>query len=255
MSLDGTPNSNWAFNFQSDNTVMIQNTSNDNRFLGFGLSGGVVTTKYKAYSPGTINEDSYLHAIKVFQLVDERSVTLNSNGYATFSCTHDIDFSTANDYTAWQITGVSGDAITFEQITGTVAAGTGVLLKGTPHATLTLSVAASSDDISSTNKLEGITSATAVADNTYYGLSGNEFVPVNAGTVPAGKALLPKSVVEGTNVKAMTFVFENATGIVTVEKVSTRETTEIFNLAGQRLNKLQRGVNIVNGKKVLVKFS
>ena len=29
--------------------------------------------------------------------------------------------------------------------------------------------------------------------------------------------------------------------------------TEIFNLAGQKMNKLQRGVNIVNGKKVLVK--
>jgi hypothetical protein len=29
--------------------------------------------------------------------------------------------------------------------------------------------------------------------------------------------------------------------------------TEIFNLAGQKMSKLQRGVNIVNGKKVLVK--
>ena len=27
----------------------------------------------------------------------------------------------------------------------------------------------------------------------------------------------------------------------------------IYNLAGQRLNKLQRGVNIINGKKVIIK--
>ena len=34
---------------------------------------------------------------------------------------------------------------------------------------------------------------------------------------------------------------------------SAEEAAEIFNLAGQRLQKAQRGVNIVNGKKVLVK--
>lgn len=34
---------------------------------------------------------------------------------------------------------------------------------------------------------------------------------------------------------------------------SVIEDAEIYNIAGQRMNKLQRGVNIVNGKKVLVK--
>ncbi len=34
---------------------------------------------------------------------------------------------------------------------------------------------------------------------------------------------------------------------------SVIENAEIYNIAGQRMNKLQRGVNIVNGKKVLVK--
>lgn len=31
------------------------------------------------------------------------------------------------------------------------------------------------------------------------------------------------------------------------------DNAEIFNVAGQRMNKLQRGINIVNGKKVLIK--
>jgi hypothetical protein len=30
-----------------------------------------------------------------------------------------------------------------------------------------------------------------------------------------------------------------------------RDGKEIYNLAGQRLNKMQRGINIVNGKKIL----
>jgi len=33
----------------------------------------------------------------------------------------------------------------------------------------------------------------------------------------------------------------------------TMDNAEIFNVAGQRMNKLQRGINIVNGKKVLIK--
>ena len=31
------------------------------------------------------------------------------------------------------------------------------------------------------------------------------------------------------------------------------EVVSIYNLAGQRLSKLQKGINIVNGKKILVK--
>lgn len=37
------------------------------------------------------------------------------------------------------------------------------------------------------------------------------------------------------------------------EKMSNGENEMIFNLAGQRLQKMQRGVNIINGKKVLIK--
>lgn len=41
------------------------------------------------------------------------------------------------------------------------------------------------------------------------------------------------------------------TGIKTTD--NSQQTTEIYNLAGMRLNKVQKGINIVNGKKVLVK--
>jgi len=33
----------------------------------------------------------------------------------------------------------------------------------------------------------------------------------------------------------------------------TIDNGEIFNLAGQKMNRLQKGINIVNGRKVLVK--
>ena len=197
-----------------------------------------------------------IKTITVTYVSETQTVTLNAYGYATFACSGPLDFtdSETNGYSAWQITGINGSTISFGQITGTVKAGTGVLLKGKTSASINIPVVASGTDISATNKLKGITAATDVAAEKYYGLKGNAFVPVNAGTVPAGKALLPASVVDAS-VKAFTFVFEDeTTGISTVAKgQEPMANGQIFNLAGQRMSKLQKGVNIVNGKKVLVK--
>ncbi len=65
ISFNGT-GSDWAFNFQSDGTVLIQNTKNSNRFLGFASASN---RSYKAYA--TNNLTSYPHAINVYQLVEE----------------------------------------------------------------------------------------------------------------------------------------------------------------------------------------
>ena len=46
-------------------------------------------------------------------------------------------------------------------------------------------------------------------------------------------------------------ITQDATAISEVEATSAAKT--IFNAAGQRINTLQKGLNIVNGKKVLVK--
>jgi len=45
---------------------------------------------------------------------------------------------------------------------------------------------------------------------------------------------------------------EDATGIMTIEK-SPKTTSNFFDLQGVRLNGLQKGINIVNGRKVVVK--
>lgn len=53
----------------------------------------------------------------------------------------------------------------------------------------------------------------------------------------------------GTEVKG--FVFENGATAITEITENTENSEPIYNLAGQRLNKAQKGINIVNGKKVL----
>ena len=183
------------------------------------------------------------------------SATLNSSGYATYCSEYPLDFTgyeTAN-YSAWQITGVNGETITFSQITGTVKGGTGILLKGEANADVTLTSSASSTTLGD-NLLVGTLAPTYVASGDYYGLSGNEFVRVNAGTVDAGKALLPVSAVGGDEVKSFVFVFEDEeTGIKDLKDFrDSKDSKVIYNLAGQMVNgKLPKGIYIVNGKKVL----
>ena len=70
-------------------------------------------------------------------------------------------------------------------------------------------------------------------------------------TVPAYRAYLT---VPSGDVKAFFLDFDDVDGIKAIDNGQlTMDNAKIYNLAGQRLNKAQKGVNIVNGKKVLVK--
>lgn len=62
------------------------------------------------------------------------------------------------------------------------------------------------------------------------------------------------TVPDAGDVKAFYFDFNDATAIAKIQDSGSKiQDSEIYNLAGQRLNKAQKGVNIINGKKVLVK--
>ena len=131
------------------------------------------------------------------------------------------------------------------------------MLMGSANAEITINILPAGGETLSGNKLQGITSATEVEADQYFGLKGNEFVKVNAGTIAAGKAVLPTSVLPA-GVKSLTFNFNGVpTGINGFETVDA-ENARIFNLAGQRLSAPQKGLNIIkmsNGKtvKVLIK--
>ena len=183
------------------------------------------------------------------------SVQLNANGYATYCSPYPLDFSQTADYSAWVITGINGNKITFEQLKGSVKGGTGMLLKGEANAEVELQSAASSTVPD--NLLVGTLAPTFVEADSYYGLSGNQFVHVLEGTVSANKALLPVSAVQGSAVKAFTFQFKGTPlGIEAVQperQASDQGRPDIYDLGGQRLSKLQKGINILSGKKVVVR--
>ena len=252
-------NGRWEITFGENNIASIVATKSNNRNT-MQYNGDNNNNLFSCY--GSASQT----AIKLFEknndtpVTTKASVTLNGSGYATFSSTSALDFldyENAN-FSAWQISSVSGTAITFSQIDKHVKAGTGILLKGTANSTIDLNILPVGGATLTDNKLVGITTATAVNDNEYYGLSGNEFKKVNAGTVPAGKALLPASVVNNVSGNArLSFVFEGddaTTGISTMHNSEFIMHNEVYNLNGQRVNDMKKGgLYIMNGKKVIVK--
>ena len=124
-----------------------------------------------------------------------------------------------------------------------IPAGTPVVLKGSYYNKLAADLPA----INVANNLKG-TDADTVADGTMYilanGSNGVGFYQATTGsTIAAGKAYYQST----SGVKAFFFDGDDATGIADLKDSKDL----IYNLAGQRLGKMQKGINIVGGKKVL----
>jgi len=189
------------------------------------------------------------------------AATINKYGYATYCSVNPMDFTTTTGFTAWRVSAIAADGtITFTKITEAIKGGQGVLLynvnaDGVNPTNVTVNFGDGTTEYStSENKLHGTTAPTFVEAGEVYGLSGSSFVISNAdGVIPAGKAYINASDIPA-EAKNFTFVFEDeATGITEARPATREEVESIFNLGGQRMSKLQRGINIVNGKKVLVK--
>ena len=125
-----------------------------------------------------------------------------------------------------------------------VPAGNAVVLKGTYYNKLAADLPA----INIANDLKGTTAATE-ADGTMYVLAqkdGKVGFYKATGTIAAGKAYYQSA----SGVKAFYFDGDDATGISGVD-ANLNTNDAIYNIAGQRIQKMQKGINIINGKKVL----
>jgi len=173
--------------------------------------------------------------------------------YATFCVPFDVTLDGATAYTL--DLNATETALTMTEVEGTVAAGTPVLLKGT-SASATASISTpSSTAISTETALTGTYVAKAVAGGTDYflGMANGKvgFYHWDGSTLSANRAYLEASKLNNSGVKGFALDFEDdATGINNVN-ANLNLDEAIYNLAGQRLSKMQKGINIINGKKIL----
>ena len=181
----------------------------------------------------------------------DQTITISSVGYTTYVAPFDIsELPTGVEAYACQI---QTNSVHLEPVTA-IPAGTAVVLKNagtytfTP-ATSSVSLGVDNDLLPSNGNVQGGANIYALANKT----NGVGFYPVSSEIkVPAGKGYLNMS---SHAVKAF-YGFDDEddpTGISTMDNGQWTMDNVIYNVAGQRLQKMQKGINIVNGKKIAIK--
>ena len=183
-------------------------------------------------------------------------VEISSAGYATFCLPYDatipegLTVYTAND---------NGESVKLTAIkSGNIAAGEGVVIHGKAG---TYTFVATAEDVSSTagNQMVGVTEETELnaSDNAYL-LTRDKNTPAIAFrklattyTLGANKAYLKLD--NGSESRQLISVVwdDNATGIYDLREKKEENDGAIYTLAGQKLTRTQKGINIINGKLVI----
>ena len=185
------------------------------------------------------------------------SVTVTSVGYATFSSDKSLDFTSAVNIKAYTAK-ISGSEVHFTRIYQ-VPAGTGVLLWASGGATEDIPVIASAGLVDNDFKVaqydmgrgdlnEG-GQAYVLGNHKDYGIGF--YQPAEGFVLPKGKCYL--QIPEGDDARIFIMPGMETTGISATLVNSGATKSGIYNLNGQRIGKLQKGLNIVGGKKVIVK--
>ena len=155
---------------------------------------------------------------------------------------------------AYTVDGVTGAELNMTEVTTTIPANTPVVLQATTDVNEKFyGVAATAE--AKAGLLTGVYTDTPAPEGKYVLQNqgeGAKFYLVEAGKQPTVKAGHAYLTAPSAGVKAFGF---DAIATAITELTEKTEATEgvVYNLQGQRVNTLQRGINIVNGKKVLVK--
>ena len=177
--------------------------------------------------------------------------TISAAGYATYCSPFALDFSNVEGLKAY-IAVADGAAVTFTQVQS-VPANTGVLLKGAAG-DYNINVAASSNTDVTSNALVGVLENTQVDAGIFVLMNGGQGVgfyqTTKTFTVGANTAYLPALADGGVR----TFIGFDSNVSTIINTVAAGERGgEVYNLQGQRIVAPQKGLYIVNGKKVVLK--
>lgn len=207
--------------------------------------GGVVDFTGFLYS--SVDGDG--NALPAFQpTAITTPVTIGEAGVATFSSANRLDFSNSEKIAAYIAT-VDGTTVTFTKVEK-VPANTGVLLRSVDGGAVT-------EDISVVVETADDTTGNALVPSDGSSVAGKYILANGSNGIGFYKAGATNSLAEGKayldvpgTARFIGFDGET-TGISEVETGS--EAAVVYNLNGQRVAKTVKGLNIVNGKKVIVK--
>ena len=175
-------------------------------------------------------------------------VTISDAKYATYVAPFDVDF-TGTEVEAFAAQ-KEEKYVHLEPVT-TVPAGTAVVVKADAEGTYAVN-STTGASLGTDNDLVAATTDVTADGSQYILAKQNDvvgFTKATPGTtIAAGKGYLVLS----APVKAFyPFGDDDATGIEMVNGQSSMVNGPIYNVAGQRISKMQKGINIVGGKKVM----
>ena len=198
--------------------------------------------------------NQYLKRIVVKYPVTAANVTISpAKEYTTYVTEAALDF-TGLELKAYVATGASASEVTMEPVT-TVPANTPLVLKKGSAASYDVPVIASAA-APATNKLVASDGVSSIGgDGVYdYILSNGLFYHASAGVLPAGKAYLHLDSAPAAGARELSMSFEDeATGIADVRGKMEDVRGDFFDLSGRKVAQPQKGLYIVNGKKVVIK--
>lgn len=238
--------------------------------LRFNSSTGSGNYRFRYYSSSSQQPIQLYKKVStpaIYTFGETVSVSVTSAGYATYCSDKALDFSHATGLKAYIVTS-DGSTTDYTEVTD-APANTGLLLKAAANDYEAYVVGTSTTDVTA-NKLVGVTSATGIYATTdgktnfvlSNGTQGVGFYKVksyNDGnpdfTVKANSAYLSVALVSNARESSFFGLPEDeseTTGITMVQ--GERATTQgYYNLNGQRVSQPNRGLYIVNGKKIVIK--
>jgi hypothetical protein len=231
----------------------VMHASNSLKYFALGLSCDDFT-KYNANAIAIVKNAAAM-LIAGENLDTEVSVTTiaPAKEYTTYVTPFALDF-TGLELKAYVATAATTSAVTMVPVT-TVPAGTPLVLKKGSADSYDVPVIASAA-APATNKLVASDGVSAIGgDGVYdYILSNGLFYHASAGVLPAGKAYLHLDSAPVAGARELSMSFEDeATGINAVNGEGLMVNGSVYDLQGRRVAQPQKGLYIVNGKKIIIK--
>ena len=277
--LGGDANSRTSSRFYKNNTVTLTSKANVTQFVFYTTSDSYAKALFEStYTNASATRETGSNnivitptssgsqisitmagtcgctAMKVYYR--PTTVEISSAGLATFCLPYNATI--PKGLTAYTAT----DSVESVRLTAKkgekIAAGEGVVLKGEEG---TYTFVATAEDVSFTanNQMEGVTEETELnASNNAYLLTRDKNTQAIAFrklattyTLGANKAYLKLD--NGSESRQLISVVwdDNATGIYDLSEKKEENDGAIYNLAGQKLTRTQKGINIINGKLVI----
>ena len=241
INSDYADGSKFIFNNQGAGNFIIKD-ANDKVLRSEGSNKNYALN----YWWGEVNETWYIIP------ATELDITIGEAGYATTYLPFDVVV--PNTVKAYAVTSIEGESAKLIEKTN-IPANNGAILEGS-EGTHTLTIANATPNWEE-NKLKGSNVSTEVTEAAYIlaeydGEVGFYPVILSDGKFVnnANKAYLPASAVPAS-ARFISFDFGTETAIDELKGENGNVKTVIYDLSGRRVQKVQKGIFIVNGKKVI----